>query len=50
MIARIIALFRRPDDRVDDFRDVIDDLWANREARKAAETRRAIQFEMECDQ
>ena len=31
---------------VDDFRDVLDDLWADREARKDAETRRAIAFDL----
>lgn len=35
---------------VDDFRDVLDDLWADREARRDAELRRRIQFDMECDQ
>ncbi|MFG6566706.1 hypothetical protein [Sulfitobacter sp. 1A13679] len=33
---------------VDDFRDVLEDLWADREARKDAETRRAIAFDLEC--
>lgn len=32
---------------VDDFRDVLDDLWADREARNAAETSRRIQFDAE---
>jgi hypothetical protein len=39
---------RRKPEPVDDFRDVLDDLWADREARKDAETRRAIAFDLEC--
>lgn len=34
MIRRILARFRKPEP-VDDFRDVLEDMWANREARKA---------------
>jgi len=33
---------------VDDLRDVLGDMWADREARKDAETRRRIQFDAEC--
>ena len=41
---------RKPEpEPVDDFRDVLDDLWADREARKDAETRRAIAFDLGCD-
>lgn len=34
---------------VDDFRDFLDDMWADREARKDAETRRAIAFDLGCE-
>ncbi|MFG6604663.1 MULTISPECIES: hypothetical protein [unclassified Sulfitobacter] len=42
---------RKPDpelEPVDDLRDVLGDMWADREARKDAETRRRIQFDAEC--
>lgn len=41
---------RKPEpEPVDDLRDVLDDLWANPEARKDAETRRAIAFDLGCE-
>lgn len=52
MIRRILALFRKPPpepEPVDDFLDVLEDLWADREARRNEELRRAIQFDLECD-
>ncbi|KKL44599.1 hypothetical protein LCGC14_2364090 [marine sediment metagenome] len=44
----ILARRKPTPEPVDDFRDVLDDLWADREARKDAETRRAIAFDLEC--
>lgn len=53
MIRRILRFLRcttAQPEPVDDFRDVLEDLWMNREARKAAEARTRLQFDMESDQ
>lgn len=50
-MTRLLMLLRKPKpEPVDDFRDVLEDLWLNREARKAAEARSRLQFDMESDQ
>ncbi|MFG6535762.1 hypothetical protein [Sulfitobacter sp. CS16] len=45
----VLARRKTAPEPVDDFHDVLDDLWADREARKDAETRRAIPFDLGCD-
>ena len=45
------SIFATPEpepEPVDDLRVVLGDMWADREARKDAETRRRIQFDAEC--
>lgn len=49
-ILRILRCTTSQPEPVDDFRDVLEDLWLNREARKAAEARNRLQFDMESDQ
>lgn len=50
MIRRILAHFRKPEpEPVDDFHDVLEDLWLNREARKAEESRKRAQFDWESE-